>query len=93
LAHRRSIASAATISSLNKRPDDLELEPWLEDNERALPRRFVVTYRSPPLRPVFIAELSGWNFAIQAPDGDFVFEPPGGGTRVELAVREVPVPL
>ena len=23
--------------------DDLELELWLEDNERALPRRFVVT--------------------------------------------------
>jgi hypothetical protein len=26
--------------------DDLELELWLEDNERALPCRFVVTYRA-----------------------------------------------
>ena len=39
--------------------DDLELELWLEDNQQAVPRRFVVTYRSLPGRPIFIAELSG----------------------------------
>jgi len=68
--------------------DDLELELWLEDNEQALPRRFVVTYRSMPGRPIFIAELSGWDFSIQPPDGDFVFEPPPGVTRVELKPSE-----
>ena len=64
--------------------DDLDLELWLEDNERALPRRFVATYRSLPGRPIFIAELSNWDFSIQAPDSDFVFQPPAGGTQVEL---------
>ena len=64
--------------------DDLELELWLEDNEQALPRRFVVTYRSLPGRPIFIAELSGWDFSIQPPDSDFVFQPPAGVTQVEL---------
>ena len=65
-------------------PDDLELELWLEDNEQALPRRFVVTYRSLPGRPIFIAELSGWDFSIQPPDSDFVFQPPASVTQVEL---------
>ena len=64
--------------------DDLELELWLEDNEQALPRRFVVTYRSLPGRPIFIAELSGWDYSIQPPDSDFVFQPPAGVTQVEL---------
>ena len=64
--------------------DDLELELWLEDNEQALPRRFVVTYRSLPGRPIFIAELSGWDFSIRPPDSDFVFQPPAGVTQVEL---------
>jgi hypothetical protein len=64
--------------------DDLELELLLEDNERALPRRFVVTYRSLPGRPIFFADLSNWDFSIQAPDSDFVFQPPVGVTRVEL---------
>jgi hypothetical protein len=68
--------------------DDLELELWLEDNERALPRRFVLTYRSLPGRPIFIAELSDWDFSIQAPDGDFVFEPPPGVAEVELKASE-----
>src|SRR5689334_3827306 len=77
LAHRQSTASAATISSLNKRL-------WLEDNERALPRRFVVTYRSLPGRPIFIAELSDWDFSIQPPDSDFVFQPPPDVRQVEL---------
>ena len=66
--------------------DDLELELWLEDNQQAVPRRLVVTYRSLPGRPIFffIAELSGRDFSIQPPDSDFVFQPPAGVTQVEL---------
>jgi hypothetical protein len=67
--------------------EDLEWELWLEDNDRALPRRVAITYRSMPGRPMFIAELSDWNFDIQAPDSDFEFKPPDGVTRVELAAR------
>ena len=73
--------------------DDLELELWLEDNEQAVPRRFVVTYRSLPGRPIFIAELSAWDFSIQPPDSDFVFQPPPGVTQVEFkasATRTTP---
>lgn len=64
--------------------DDLELELWLEDNDQALPRRFVVTYRALPGRPIFIAELSGWDFSIQPPDSDFVFQPSAGVTQAQL---------
>jgi hypothetical protein len=67
--------------------EDLEWELWLEDNDRALPRRVVITYRSLPGRPRFIAELSDWNFDIQAPDSDFEFKPPAGVTQVDLVAR------
>ena len=70
--------------------DDLELELWLEDNEQALPRRVVVTYRSLPGRPIFIAELSDWNFSIQPSDSEFVFQPPPGVTQVELKASATP---
>jgi hypothetical protein len=43
-----------------------------------------VTYRSLPGRPRFFAELSDWNFSIEAPDGQFEFNPPAGVTRVDL---------
>jgi hypothetical protein len=64
--------------------DDLELELWLEDNDQALPRRFVVTYRSLPGRPTFIAELSDWDFSTRLPDTAFVFQPPAGVVQVEM---------
>jgi hypothetical protein len=64
--------------------DDLDVELWLEDNDRALPRRFVVTYRELPDRPIFVADLYGWDFSINTPDTAFVFRPPAGVTRVEL---------
>jgi hypothetical protein len=64
--------------------DDLDVELWLEDNERALPRRFVVAYRSLPGRPIFVADLFDWDFSIKTPDSEFVFRPPAGVTQVEL---------
>jgi hypothetical protein len=66
---------------------DLELELWLEDNDRALPRRLVVTYQSLPGRPRFFAELSNWDFSSHHADTDFVFQPPPGVVQVELASR------
>jgi hypothetical protein len=49
-----------------------------------LRRTLVVTYRSLPGRPIFIAELSDWDFSIRPPDSDFVFQPPPGVSQVEL---------
>jgi hypothetical protein len=63
--------------------DDLELEIWLEDNDRSLPRRIYVTYRNLAGHPSFIAELSDWGFPTQIPDSAFVFQPPAGVTQVD----------
>lgn len=64
--------------------DDLDVELWLEDNERALPRRFVVIYRALPGRPIFVADLSDWDFSSKTPDSEFAFRPPAGVTQVPL---------
>jgi hypothetical protein len=72
--------------------EDLEWELWLEDNDRALPRRVVVTYRSLPGRPIFIAELSNWDFSAPAPDSQFTFEPPAGVTQVDFASKPSAAP-
>jgi len=71
---------------------DMEFELWLEDNERSLPRRFVVTYLSVPGRPIFIAEISNWDFSIQAPDSEFEFKPPVGVAKVDLPSSAKPAP-
>lgn len=68
-------------------PPDLELELWTENNDRALPRRLIVTYRSLPGEPNFVATFSDWNFSIHPTEADFVFQPPPGAVQVALQRR------
>jgi hypothetical protein len=65
-------------------PPKIELELWVEDNEQSLPRRLIVTYRSLPGEPNFVAEMSDWNFTVHPSDADFQFEPPQGAERLRL---------
>lgn len=66
---------------------DLEFELWLEDNDRALPRRLFVTYRSLPGHPSFLADLSEWDLSVHPSKDEFQFQPPSGVTRVELSAK------
>src|SRR6516164_6317710 len=65
-------------------PPGIELELWLSKNEQSLPRRLIVTYRSLPGQPNFIAEFSDWNFNIHPTDAEFVFQPPAEAAQVAL---------
>ena len=64
------------------------IELWLAKNEQPLPRRLIVTYRSLPGQPNFIAEFADWNLNAQTPDADFAFQPPAGALEVALKAPE-----
>jgi hypothetical protein len=65
-------------------PPGIELELWLEANDQSLPRRLIVTYRSLPGEPNFVAEFSDWSFTAHPPDSEFQFEPPEGAEQLQL---------
>jgi hypothetical protein len=65
-------------------PPGIQLELWVEKNERSLPRRLIVTYHNLPGEPNYIAEFSDWDFSIHPSDADFTFQAPAGATQVEL---------
>jgi hypothetical protein len=65
-------------------PPGITLELWVEANERALPRRLIVTYTNLPDSPSFIAMFSDWNLSPDLTDADFEFKPPAGATKIEL---------
>jgi hypothetical protein len=73
-------------------PPGIELELWLSKNEPSLPRRLIVTYRSLPGQPNFIAEFSDWNFNIHPADAEFAFQPPAGAEQVALKPATAPAP-
>jgi hypothetical protein len=65
-------------------PPGIELELWLSKNEQSLPRRLIVTYRSLPGEPNFIAEFTNWDFNIHPSDAEFTFQPPPDAVQVAL---------
>lgn len=65
-------------------PPGIYLELWVEKNDQSLPRRLIVTYRSLPGQPDFVAEFSNWDLAVHPTDADFVFQPPAGAVQVAL---------
>jgi hypothetical protein len=69
---------------LFERTPGFELELWVEKNDRALPRRLIVTYHNLPGRPSFVAELFDWDFSVHPSDADFAFQPPEGAVQIEL---------
>lgn len=73
-------------------PPGIELELWLSKNEPVVPRRLIVTYRSLPGQPNFIAEFSDWNFNIHPADAEFAFQPPAGAQQVALKPPAAPAP-
>ena len=73
-------------------PPGIELELWLSKSEQSVPRRLIVTYRSLPGQPNFIAEFSDWNLNIHPADAEFAFQPPAGAEQVALRPAAAPAP-
>lgn len=65
-------------------PPGVEVELWLEKNDRSLPRRLIITYRTMSGQPNVVAEMSDWDFSIHPTDADFVFQPPKDAVQVEM---------
>jgi hypothetical protein len=65
-------------------PPGIELELWVEKNDKALPRRLIATYRSEPGQPSFVADLFDWDFSVHPTDAEFAFQPPAGAAQVDL---------
>lgn len=79
-----SIDGVQCLHMFFEQPPGIELELWTEKNDQALPRRLIVTYRSIPGEPRFIAMMSGWKTGINPPNSDFELHVPEDATKVEL---------
>jgi hypothetical protein len=66
-------------------PPGIQLELWVAKNDQSLPRRLIVTYRSLPGQPIFIADMSDWNLSVHPADADFIYQPQQGVVLKDLA--------
>jgi len=64
---------------------------WIQDGERPLPRKLVITYKQEETAPQFTAIFSDWKLNSDLPENTFRFEPQPAAAKIEiLPVDEVP---
>lgn len=64
------------------RQEGIDWQIWIEDSERAVPCKVVITYKEMPAQPQFIALLDKWDLAADVPDT--ALPVPAGYKRVDL---------
>jgi len=72
------------------RHPEADWQIWIEDGERPLPRRLVITYKTYEGTPQFRARLFDWDLAPDVPDSLFSFKPSPGAQQVPFVARTKP---
>ncbi len=62
----------------------LDWQIWIEDTERALPRRMVLTYVEEEGQPRYTVTLSNWELEPALSDETFVYAPAEGAEQIEF---------
>jgi hypothetical protein len=60
----------------------IDWQIWIEDGIQWVPRKLVITYKTLPGAPQFIAVLSHWDLMTLAPDGMFAANLPSDASRI-----------
>ena len=70
--------------------EDIDAQMWVEDGDRPLPYRVVITYKKAEGSPQFWAQFLNWDLSVEAPDSLFEYSPPEGAELIPIsvAVRE-----
>lgn len=62
----------------------IDWQIWIEDGRETIPRKVVITYKTMPNSPQYIAILSDWNFKKGLPDSLFNADLPKDATRIDF---------
>ena len=60
----------------------IDWQVWIEDGVQCVPLKLVITYKTLPGAPQFIAVFSHWDLAAPAPDSMFAANLPSGADRI-----------
>ena len=61
---------------------DIDWQLWIETGKASVPRKFVITYKTYPGAPQFIAVFSAWDFTTPLPDSVFSADLPPDAEQI-----------
>lgn len=68
----------------------IDWQIWVEEGNKPVPRKIVITFKESPGHPQYTAFLSNWNLGAEAAEKAFAFTPPAGAKQVEFAPTTQP---
>ena len=80
----KSVVGGVRCDHLAFRGADFDWQIWIEDGDRPLPRKYVITSLDVPGAPQFEVLMSNWNTAPDFAAKHFEFSPPAGAKRIEF---------
>jgi hypothetical protein len=67
------------------RQEAVDWQIWVDEGERPLPRKLVITYKETPAQLQFTAYLNNWNVSADLPDDRFTFKAPADAKKIDFA--------
>ena len=80
----KGIVEGVRCDHLAFRAPQVDWQIWIQEGDKPLPRKFVITTRDVNGGPQFSVVMTKWNTAPKFPDGLFAFKPPKGAKKVEF---------
>jgi len=69
------------------RTEDVDMQLWIAQGDKPLPRRVILTYKNAPGQPQFRGDFTEWSLAPKIAVDSFTFTPPAGAEKVPVIVR------
>jgi hypothetical protein len=68
------------------RGESVDWQVWVEQGEKPVIRKFLITYKELPGQPQFTANLDQWDVSPELPDNLFEFVAPEGAQRIKVVL-------
>ena len=79
-----SVVAGVKSTHLAFRGAEVDWQIWIEDGDKPLPRKFILTSKKVTGEPQFTVLMRSWDLAPKLTDGMFSFVPPKGAKKIEF---------
>src|SRR5215471_4519416 len=79
-----SVVAGTKTTHLAFRAADVDGQVWIDDGDKPLPRKFILTSKQVKGEPEFTMVIRSWDLAPKVTDKEFAFVPSKGAKKIEF---------
>src|SRR6266536_1133034 len=79
-----SVVAGVKCTHLAFRGPEVDWQIWIEDGDKPLPRKFILTSKKVAGEPEFTVLIRSWDVAPKLTSSEFSFTPPKGAKKIEF---------